>query len=392
MSAERDVGNKVDEADEATRVSTLELFFDLVFVFTVTQLTAVLVRDPTAVGLLQVALMLAVIWWMYTGYAWLTNAVAPDRAAHRLLLLSGMAAFLVLALTIPWAFSGSGLAFGLAYLAVVAVHTGMFTRASSERTVRAILRVGPFNLVSALLVVLAGALGGAPEYALWALAVALEWATPRLVGIRGFQIAPAHFVERHGLVVLIALGESVVAAGSGTLRAPVDASLAGVALLGLLLSACLWWAYFRGDDQRAERALSAARPDQRPTLALWAFFYWHLVMLSGIIAVAAGLRTATGHAFAALDGAWALALAGGVALFLGGEVLFRRTLQIESSLWRAAMAVLALATVPLGVGVAAVAQLAALVGLLVVGFAAEYVATKRGGSPPAIAGGSVGRS
>lgn len=363
--------------EEATRVSTLELFFDLVFVFTITQLTTVLQTRPTALGLLQVALMLGVIWWMYGGYAWLTNAVAPDRAARRLFLLGGMAAFLILALAIPRAFSGSGPAFGLAYLAVVAVHAGLFSRTSSQRTVRAILRLAPFNLASALLVLLAGAIGGAPEYVVWALAVALEWATPRLASTSGFEIAPAHFVERHGLVVLIAIGESVVAIGMGTLRAPVDVPLAGVAVLGLLLSACLWWVYFGGDDGRAEHALAAAERARRPTLALRAFGYWHLLMLLGIIAVAAALRTATSHAFGRLDGARALALAGGVALFLLGEVLFRRELRIGPGRWRATVALLALATIPLGVFVAAVAQLAALVGLLVAGFAVEHATAAR---------------
>ena len=365
------------EDGEATRVSTLELFFDLVFVFTITQLTTVLYREPTLLGLLQVSLMLGVIWWMYGGYAWLTNAVAPDRAERQLVLLGGMAAFLILALAIPRAFSGSGLAFGLAYLAVVAVHAALFTRASSESVVRAILRLAPFNLATALLVLLAGAIGGAAEYVLWALAFALEWVTPRLAGNSGFEIAPAHFVERHELVVLIAIGESVVAVGSGILGVPVDAPLAGVAVLGLLLNACLWWAYFGGDDGRAEQALATAPRERRPTLALNAFGYWHLLLLFGIIAVAAGLRAATGHAFAHLAVARALALAGGVALFLLGDVLFRRELAIGPGRWRAAVAALALATIPLGVAVAAVAQLAALVALLVAGFAAERAAASR---------------
>jgi low temperature requirement protein LtrA len=366
-----------DAHDEVTRVSTLELFFDLVFVFAITQLTTVLLKDPTARGLLQVMLMLGVIWWMYGGYAWLTNAVAPDRLARRLLLLGGMSAFLVLALAIPRAFSDSGLAFGLAYLAVVAVHAGLFTRTSSERAVRAILRIAPFNLTSALVVLLAAVSGGTAEYALWALAVALEWATPRLANITGFEIAPAHFVERHGLVVIIAIGESVVAVGSGALGLPVDVPLAGVAVLGLLLSACLWWAYFGGDDWRAEDALAKAAPDRRSQLALSAFGYWHLLMLLGIIVVAAALRKATGHAFADLDGTRALMMAGGVALFLLGDVLFRRSLGIGSGRWRVAMAALAVATVPLGIAVAAAAQLAALVALLVLGFVAESIAAAR---------------
>jgi low temperature requirement protein LtrA len=362
--------------DEARRVSTLELFFDLVFVFAITQLTTVLLKDPNLLGLLQVSLMLGVIWWMYGGYAWLTNAVAPDRPGRRLFLLAGMAAYLVLALAIPRAFSDSGRAFGLAYLAVVAVHAGLFTRTSSESAVRAVLRLAPFNLSSALLVLLAGISGGRAEYILWALAVALEWVTPRLANNSGFEIAPAHFVERHGLVVLIAIGESVVAVGSGALGLPVDASLAGVAVLGLLLNACLWWAYFGGDDQRAEHALAEAAAERRPQMALVAFGYCHVLMLLGIISIASGLRRAIGHASADLSLAQAIALGGGVALFMLADVLFRRSLGIGRARWRLAAAVLALATIPLGAEVTALAQLSALVTLLVAGLAAEQVSGK----------------
>lgn len=163
---------------------------------------------------------------------------------------------------------------------------------------------------------------------IWALAVALEWVTPRLASTSGFEIGPAHFVERHGLVVLIALGESVIAVGAGIHGVAVDVPVAGVAVLGLLLNAGLWWAYFGGDDGQAEHALTAADRERRPGLALAAFGYWHLLLLLGIIALASGLREATGHAFAGLDGAWALALAGGVALFLLAEAFFRRSLGI----------------------------------------------------------------
>src|SRR5919202_5030667 len=152
-----------------TRVTTLELFFDLVFVFTITQLTAVLYHAPTLRSLAQVVLMLVVIWWMYGGYAWLTNTVSAQTANRRLLLLGGMAGYFVLALAVPHAFSSSGLAFGLAYLVVVGVHTTLFTRASSASVVTAILRLAPYNLASALVVVVGGALGGRAQYVLWAL-------------------------------------------------------------------------------------------------------------------------------------------------------------------------------------------------------------------------------
>ena len=368
------------------RVSTLELFFDLVFVFTITQLTTVLVDDPTGRGLGKVVLMLGVIWWMYGGYAWLTNAVTLDRAGRRLLLLGGMAAYLVLALAIPGAFGHSGTAFGLAYLAVVGVHTTLFTRAASLSVTQAVFGLAPFNLVSAVLVVGGGIAGGTAQYVLWALAVVLEWATPHLIDIGGFEVGPSHFVERHGLVVIIAIGESVVAVGIGAAGLPVDAALAGVAVLGLLLSACLWWAYFGGDDTRAERALAATPPDRRPIVAVHAFGHWHLPILFGIIAAAAGLKKATGHASHELELAQALSLAGGVAVFLAGDVLFRRSLGIGRGAWRGAAAALALATVPLGTELSAVTQLAVLVALLVGALGAEAravpatVASRRAGA------------
>jgi low temperature requirement protein LtrA len=365
------------QAERVERVSTLELFFDLVFVFTITQLTAVLSDDPTPRGLLRVVLMLGVIYYMYGGYAWLTNAVAADRAARRLLLLGGMAGYLVLALAIPRAFSEGDAAFGVAYLVVVAIHAGLFTRAGPTHTVRAVFRLAPFNLGSALLVLAAVLVEGTLAYLLWAAAFALEWFTPILAGTGGFRIAPAHFVERHGLVVIVALGESIVAIGIGAADLPVDPALASVAVLGLLLAACLWWAYFGGDDDtRAERALAAVPDDRRGWVAIQAFGYWHLLMLLGVIAMAAGLKDAIGHAFDPLDLAHALMLAGGAALFLAGDLLFRRTLHLGPAALRATAAALALATVPVGLALSALAQLTTLVLVLAAALTLERRATR----------------
>jgi low temperature requirement protein LtrA len=366
---------------QAERVSTLELFFDLVFVFTITQLTAVLSDDPTPRGLLRVVLMLGVILWMYSGYAWMTNAVATDRAARRLLLLAGMAGYLVLALAIPRAFSEGDVAFGVAYLVIVAIHTGLYSRTGEARTVRALLRLAPLNLASALLVLAAVIADGVAAYLLWGAAFALEWVTPMLTPIGGFRIAPAHFVERHGLVVIVALGESVVAIGIGAAHLPVDLALASVAVLGLLLAACLWWAYFGGDDRRAERALAAVPDDRRGWVAVQAFGYCHLLMLLGIIALAAGLKDAIGHAFEPLDLAHALLLAGGVAVFLAGDILFRRTLRIGPARHRAVAAALALATVPVGLAASAVFQLSVLGVVLGGSLAAESATARSGGRP-----------
>jgi low temperature requirement protein LtrA len=367
------VAQPSDQAERVERVSTLELFFDLVFVFTITQLTAVLSDDPTPRGLLRVVLMLGVIYYMYGGYAWLTNAVAADRAARRLLLLGGMAAYLVLALAIPRAFSEGDVAFGVAYLVIVTIHAGLYTRSPEAHTLRALARLAPFNLGSALLVLAAVIVEGTAAYLLWGAAFALEWFTPLLASTGGFRIAPTHFVERHGLVVIVALGESIVAIGIGAADLPVDLSLAAVAVLGLLLAACLWWAYFGGDDTRAERALAAIPDDRRGWVAIQSFGYWHLLMLGGVITLAAGLKDAIGHAHDPLDLAHALLLSGGVALFLAGDVLFRRTLAIGPAHLRATAAALALATIPLGLTLSALAQLVALLAVLAGSLAVESV-------------------
>src|SRR5689334_5077798 len=302
--------------------------------------------------------MLGVIWWMYGGYAWLTNAVAPDRAMRRLILLAGMASYLVLALSIPKSFGDDGAAFGIAYALIVAVHTTLFASTSDESVTRAIARLAPFNAVTAGLVLAGGIAGGTAQYVLWAIAFLAEWGTGLIGGAsEGFEVRPGHFVERHGLVVIVALGESVVAIGIGASALPLDAELAGVAVLGLLLSACLWWAYFGGDDEAAERALLREPLIERAWKSLLAFGVWHLPILLGIIAMAAGLKKATGHPFEHLHSPQAIALAGGVALFMLGDAMFRSTLDIGTGAVRAMTGLLALATIPLGLEVSAAAQI-----------------------------------
>jgi low temperature requirement protein LtrA len=305
--------------------------------------------------------MLVVIWWMYGGYAWLTNVVAPDRTTYQLLLLGGMAAFMVISLAVPEAFGSSGVAFGLAYVVVVLIHAGLFTRSQAGESAAAILRVAPLNLVAAVSIVIAGALGGTARWVLWGLAVAVILLPALRPPDPRFEIAPSHFVERHGLVVIVALGESVVAVGIGARAHSLTPGLVAVAILGLGLSACLWWTYFgQGEDERALEAMTSAPRGARSWLALKGFYHWHLLILLGIIALASALEQAIGHSGEPLSFGRSLALGGGVALFLVGDALFRRTLSIGDPRWRLAAAGLALATVPLGPEVAAVAQLTCL--------------------------------
>ena len=349
--------------EDDVNVSTLELFFDLVFVFTITQLTAVLAHETTLKGAFQVVLMLGVIWWMYSGYVWLTNAVRADRAERRALLLGGMGAYLILALAIPHAFADGGPAFGIAYFIVVLVHASLFARTTNADIFKAVLGLAPFNLLTATLVLAGGIAGGTAQYVLWGLAFVCEWTTP-FVSRGGFTLAAGHFVERHGLVILIAIGESIIAVGAGAAEAPLDLQLAAIALLGLACSACLWWVYFgTGDDERAEYALAATPPERQQIVAVAAFGYAHLPMLLGIIALAAAEKKVVAHPLDALRDAQAIMLGAAVALFLLGDVLFRRTLGIGRGPRRVVAAALAVATIPLGLVVAWL-QLAALVVIL----------------------------
>ena len=358
--------------DQPLRVSALELFFDLVFVFAVTQLTGILARDMTLAGALRVLLIFGVLWWMYGGYVWLTNARTPVRTPERLLLLLGMAGFLIVGLAIPQAFGRDGVALGLGYLVVVGVHAWLYQRVNKN-----IMRVAPFNVAAALLIIGAGLVKGQAAYALWAAALAVQWLSPLLFPVRGrFAIRPDHFTERHGALVIIVFGESVADIGIGIGTAghavAVTVSLAVSATLGLALAAALWWTYFGvGDDERAERALTRADPAARPGLALAAYFYAYIALLLGIVTVAAGLRQAIGHAGSTLPYPACLALAGGVALYLAGDVAFRRALRIGPQRYRTAAAVVALAVSAVGVTVSVAAEIALLAVIVAAALAAE---------------------
>jgi low temperature requirement protein LtrA len=355
--------------EEELRVSTLELFFDLVFVFTLTQLTSLLAGDLRLPTMARVVLIFDVLFWMYAAYAWLTNQVPPDRPARRLLLILGMAAFLLCALAVPRAFDGGGVAFGLGYLLVVLVHGGLYWEGYGAQ----VLWFAAPNLLAALSLVAAGMLHRPAAYALWAVPLVNQFVTPWMTAreATALRVRPGHFVERHGLLLIVALGESVVAVGIGLGNVRLDLGLVVAAVLGLALAAGLWWTYFAGDEEGAERALAAAPPERRVRLANNAFFYAYIPMLLGIIAIAAGVKLSIGHVTEALGSGPALALAGGVAGYLAGDVAFRRTLGIRPVGHRAAAALLALATALLGVLVGVGVQLVALVAVLVATLAAE---------------------
>jgi low temperature requirement protein LtrA len=281
-----------------------------------------------------------------------------------------MGGFLVVSLAIPDAYESSGLAFGIGLLVVVLLHAAMYIRGTSASEVRGILRIAPFNFLAAILVLVGGAAGGDVQWVLWAVCAVMLWLTPQVTSVEGFVVGVSHFVERHGLVVIIALGESVVVVGTGAAGLPIDRALVLAALLSLCLSAALWWAYFRDEDE-VEKAFQAAPPERRPELALAGFGYWHYGILLGIIAIAAGLKKAVGHPYDPLETWIAIGLAVGTALFIICDVGFRRTFGIARNDARLLAAPLLLATIPLGTEVDAVVQIVVIVGIVTVALVAE---------------------
>ncbi|APA99735.1 uncharacterized protein NS506_05692 [Nocardia seriolae] len=349
------------------RASTLELFFDLVFVFTITQLTHVFTHRPGWQELGQVALMFAIIWWMYSGYVFLTNEVAPSTSSRRTFLLLGMFGFFVIAISIPHAFGGTGLVFGLGYIVVNTVHTLMFATAGGAGASSAMLRLAPLNAVSAGLVLAGGIADGRLRGVLWTLAIVLQIVTPYVVRVEGFVIRPSHFCERHGLVVIVALGESVVAIGANLGDQDLTVGLIASVALGLTLGYVLWWAYFGFDDERGEHALHALPAAVRTRPAVLAYGYSLYIVLIGIILTAAGIAMTIAHGNQPASKAAALALSGGVALFFLGQCAFRLTLRLPRPWWRLLAAVCVLATTPIGFAWVAWGQLGVLI-LVAYGF------------------------
>lgn len=354
----------------AGRVSTVELLFDLVFVFTITQVTEIVVEDPTWAGVIRAVVVMAVVWWMYDAYAWLTNHAAPDSAAYRIPIVGAMAAFLVIALAVPEAFGEDGLAFGLAYLVVVLIHTALFVHGGSEEIVRSMLRVAPLNALSAGFLIAAGFVDGAADWVLWGLAIATHLSIPLWSVARGFNITAAHFVERHGLLMIIAFGESIVAVGIGAAGLHVDLALVAGAVLAVGIVAGMWWCYFTGDDERAEHSIARMTGDRRSNVAITAFYVDHLVMIMGLVFFAAGVKKSIAHVMEVAHQPAPWLLAGGVALYLLGDAAYRHELRLGAVRFRLAGAVVVAATGLVGSVVAAGWQLlillAVLIGIIVV--------------------------
>jgi low temperature requirement protein LtrA len=322
------------QAEREQRVTPLELFFDLVVVFAITQVTSFLSRGPTWGGLLRGLLLLGAIWWAWSAYAWLTNTLDPEEGVVRLAVFAAIAAMLVVSLAAPHAFGRDAVTFGIAYLVVRLLHLVLFAMAGrGDRDLfRAAMRTLPASTVAPILLVVAGFVHGSSQLTLWGAALAILYLSPLVGHMRGFRVSPEHFVERFGLIVIIALGESIVAIGLGAAGLPLDAGVILAALLGITVAACLWWSYFDWVIYAAQARLSEATGMQRAALARDAYSYLHLPMVGGIVLFAFGLKTMLADLGGSLPTVPALGLCGGVALYMLAHVALR--LRIHGDLGR----------------------------------------------------------
>lgn len=314
-----------DDRDEH-QVTPLELFFDLVFVFAITQVTGLLAHNPTWDGVLQGMLVLAAIWWAWNAYAWLTSAIDVDEGAVRLAMLGAMAAMFGVAIAVPGSFGKDALLFALAYLFVRVLHlvlSAIPARADPGRR-GAILRFAPTALLGACLLVVAAFVDGNARIVLWIAALAMDYLGPVVFGVgQGWRVAPEHFAERYGLFIIIALGESFIAIGLG-LGADLELG-SGVliaATLGIVAISALWWLYFDVAAIFARRRLIQTQGVELHRLAMHSYSYLHLPMIAGIVLFAFGLETTIGHVNESLAMVPAVGLCGGAALYLLGHIAF----------------------------------------------------------------------
>ena len=347
-------------SDAEHQVTPLELFFDLVFVFAITQVTILLADDPTWGGAFRGMLVLAALWWAWTAYAWLTSAMDVDEGGIRLAMLASMGAMFGVALAVPGAFGDDAVLFGVAYLLVRLLHlvlSAIVVRDDPDR-LGALLRFAPTATFGALLLVLAGFLQGDERIALWVVALAIDYLGPAVIGVgRGWRVAPEHFAERHGLIILIALGESIIAIGLGA-GFELDTGVIVAAALGIVVVSALWWLYFDVAAILARGRLMQVTGVELHRLALHAYSYLHLPMVAGIVLFALGLKTTVDHVGEPLDTVPGVALCGGAALYLLAHIAFllRTTGRIFRR--RTVGAVVLLALIPAAVAIPALAALA----------------------------------
>jgi low temperature requirement protein LtrA len=336
--------------------------------------------QPTWEGLAKGLLVLGVLWWSWVGYAWLTSVLDPEEGAVRIAMFAAMAALLVVALCVPEAFDDLALEFALAYGVVRAAHIALFLLASrgDPGLRQSVIGLAVSTAIGVGLLVGASFLDGAAQGGLWALALGLDMAGPFFFGSEGWKLVPGHFAERHGLILIIALGESIVAIGVGADHR-LTAGIAAAAVLGIALTAGMWWLYFDVVAFVAARRLARAPEGrERNEMARDSYSYLHLPMVAGIVLVALGMKKTIAHVEDPLKIVPAFALLGGLAFYLLGHVAFRfrhiRTINRQ----RLVLGLALLALVPAAVELPALAVLALITAVLCALIAYETISYGEG--------------
>ncbi|MFF3380398.1 low temperature requirement protein A [Streptomyces sp. NPDC002680] len=371
------------KAPASSRVTTFELFFDLVYVFTLTQITQYMAHHHTGTGVLHGVLLLALVWFSWSAYAWLGNQARADRGVVRAGMALAMAGVFVLALTVPEAWDDlpgglSGpLVLACAYLFVRVVHLVLYgVLARGDRgLLRQVAVSWPPVLAGCGLLIVGAAVGGRWQTALFAAAIAVDWGGVYATSRRGsWRIHSArYFAERHELFVIIAIGESLLAMGAGATDHPVGAGLLTAAVLGVAAATGLWWLYFDLATLIGEHQLDKAQGQARLRLAVNAYGYAHFPIMAGVVLTALGVEGVVAHADdgKALGGFYAWALCGGAALYVLGLLLFGRIMLNVWGGFRLTALCLLLAGIPAGAVLPPVAALAGVVVILAAVAAAE---------------------
>jgi low temperature requirement protein LtrA len=363
-------------AQREQRVTPLELFFDLVFVYAITQVTTLMSEDLTWRGVGHGLLVLAALWWAWTGYSWLTNMLEPEEGLVRAGMLGGMAAMLVAAMAVPEAFGRDAVLFGTAYVLLRLINLGLYMIAAKrdEEFLRTLARFGPAAVIGPLLILAAGFVEGGARLLLWVTAIVALYLGPLIRRGQGWRISPAHFSERYGLVVIIALGESIVAIGVAAAGLPPTVDIVAAAVLGLAVLGALWWAYFDVIAVLASRQLSDTSGVTRVRLARDYFSWLHMPMIAGIVLFALGLESTIHDRSHSLAPIPAAALCGGLSLYFLTHVAMRirlvhfvRHTTTERPGYvgpgRLAATLVALALIPVALNVPALAALALLAAM-----------------------------
>ena len=345
---------------EGEQVSPLELFFDLVFVLAITQCTQLMSNHPTWEGLARGLLVLGLLWWSWVGYAWVTSVVDPEDDAVRLVVFAAMAGLLIVALAVPAAFDDLGVTFALAYGVVRYGQLGLFMLASRDNAAlrHSVLTLAGSTTAGVAILVGGTFFDGGTQAAIWAGALALDMAGPYFFGSEGWRLVPAHFAERHGLILIIALGESIVAIGVGV-GDGLSFGQGAAAVVGIALAAAMWWLYFDVVALVAARRLEQAEPGRvQNEMARDSYSYLHFPMVAGIVLVALGMKKTLGEVEDPLATVPAFALLGGLAAYLLGHVSFRyrhiRTINTR----RTVLALILVAFLPVATEIPALATVA----------------------------------